>query len=228
MDDAKNALVLTVFAGSVAAVIVGYLVAWRSKRTVSRRVGSLMVASVAGFAGLVMSVWLMGAVMPLPPPDGGPLWEPLVFLLVFSPLPVGAFYLCAKFVREAHRAGQTEAMRNGIRSRQYLQVSATIVVSCLVCALAWWWHGSSTWWMNSTPSGIERLYPWLSTLTEVLNFPGWLVVMICDPRESQAQLATRLTDVLIPILSGLFWTLLAVLFVKLWRIFGGYVQKPAR
>ena len=39
-----------------------------------------MVASVAGFAGLVMSAWVMGAIMPLPPPDGEPLWEPLVFL----------------------------------------------------------------------------------------------------------------------------------------------------
>src|SRR5262252_179511 len=41
----------------------------------------------------------------------------------------------------------------------------------------WLWHRSSNWWMNSTPTGIERLYPWLDTLTVVLNHPGWLVVM---------------------------------------------------
>jgi hypothetical protein len=99
----QNALVLTIFAGSVVAVIVGYLLAWRSQRTAFRRAGSLMTAAVSGFAGLFMLAWLIGAVMPLPPPDGTPLWEPLVFLLVFSPLPLGAFYICAKFIRQARR-----------------------------------------------------------------------------------------------------------------------------
>ncbi|SRR6266478_6801956 len=103
MDDLNNVLVLSVFAGSMVAVIVGYLLAWRSKRTALRKAGSLMTAAVSGFAGLVMLAWLMGAVMPLPPPDGSPLWEPLVFLLAFSPFPIGAFYICAKFIRQALR-----------------------------------------------------------------------------------------------------------------------------
>jgi hypothetical protein len=47
---------------------------------------------------------LMGAVMPFPPPNGGPLWEQLVFLLIFSLLPLGAFYFCAKFIRQAFRS----------------------------------------------------------------------------------------------------------------------------
>src|SRR6266699_2093343 len=103
MDDLNNVLVLTIFAGSVVAVIVGYLLAWRSKRTAYRRTGSLMTAVVAGFAGLFMLAWLIGGVMPLPPPDGSPLWEPLVFLLVFSPLPLGALYISARFFRRALR-----------------------------------------------------------------------------------------------------------------------------
>jgi hypothetical protein len=103
MDDAGNVLVLTVFAASMVAVIVGYLLAWRSNRNVSRRVGSLMVAAVAGFAALFMSVRLIGAVMPFPPPDGGSVWGVLGLLLIFSPLPLGAFYLCAKFIRRAFR-----------------------------------------------------------------------------------------------------------------------------
>jgi hypothetical protein len=82
--------------------------------------------------------------------------------------------------------------------------------------------------MNSTPTGIERLYPWLDTLTVVLNLPGWLVVIIFDARESPKPVATTLTDTLIPILSGLFWALLVFLFVKLWRIIGGYVHKLAK
>ncbi len=107
MDDLdlnlNNLLVLTVFAGSVVALIVGYLLAWRSKRAAYRKTGSLMTAAVAGFAGLCMFFWLMGSVAPLPPPDGSPLWQPLTFLLVFSPLPIGMFYICARFIRQAYR-----------------------------------------------------------------------------------------------------------------------------
>ena len=91
MDDAGNILVLTIFAASMIAVIIGYLSAWRSNRNASRRVGSLMVAAVAGLAALFMSVRLIGAVMPLPPPDGGSVWGRLGVLLIFSPLPLGAF-----------------------------------------------------------------------------------------------------------------------------------------
>jgi hypothetical protein len=103
MDDVNNVLVLTTFAGSVVAVIVGYLLAWRAKRAAYRRAGSLMTAVVAGFAGLVALAWAISAVMPLPPPDGTSLWGPLVFLLVFSPLPLGALYISAKFIRRAVR-----------------------------------------------------------------------------------------------------------------------------
>src|SRR6267154_2226164 len=101
--DRENALVLTVFAGSAVAVIVGYLLAWRAKRTAYRRAGSLMTAVVAGFAGLFMLAWLIGAVMLLPPPDGTSVWGPLVFLLVFSPLPLGVLYISATFIRRALR-----------------------------------------------------------------------------------------------------------------------------
>jgi ABC-type Co2+ transport system permease subunit len=103
MDDLNNALVLAIFASSVIAVIAGYLLAWRAKRAASRRVGSSVTAVVAGFAGLFMLAWLLGAIMPFPPPDGRPLWGPLLVPLIFSPLPLGAFYICAKFIRHAHR-----------------------------------------------------------------------------------------------------------------------------
>jgi MFS family permease len=97
--DRNNLLVLAVFAGSLVAVIVGYVVAWRSKRKGLRTAGSFVTATVVGFAGLFILMWMIGAVMPLPPPDGTSLWEPLVFFLVFSPLPLGAFYLCSKLIR---------------------------------------------------------------------------------------------------------------------------------
>jgi hypothetical protein len=101
--DRNNLLVLTVFAVCVVAVIVGYLCAWRAKGTAYRKAGAIVTAVVAGSAGLFMLAWLIGAILPFPPPDGSPRWEPLVFFLVLSPLPLGAFYICAKFVRQALR-----------------------------------------------------------------------------------------------------------------------------
>ncbi len=101
--DRENSLVLAAFGLSLATVIVGYLVAWRSKRGAYRKAGSLVTAAVAGFAGLFMIMWMIGAVMPLPPPDGSSIWGPLLFLLIFSPIPFGALYICAKFIRRASR-----------------------------------------------------------------------------------------------------------------------------
>jgi CHASE2 domain-containing sensor protein len=104
IDDLNNVQVLTIAAACLAAAVVGYLLAWRSKRTFYRTAGSLMTAVVAGFAGLFMLVWLISAVMPLPPPDGSSLWGPVVFVLASSPLPLGALYISAKFLRRALRA----------------------------------------------------------------------------------------------------------------------------
>ena len=115
MDDVdrNNALVLMVFAIGIVAVIIGYLLAWRSKRATYRKTGALVTASVAGFAGFVMLMWLMGAIMPLPPPDGEPLWKPLAFFLLLSPIPLGAFYICAKFIRQAFRDGRNSRLEKG-------------------------------------------------------------------------------------------------------------------
>jgi hypothetical protein len=103
MDDLHNVLVLSIFAGSLIAFIVGYLLAWRARRTAYRRAGSLMTAVVVAFAGLLILRELIADVMPLPPPDGTLLWQPMVVLLIFSPLPLGAFYICARFIRRALR-----------------------------------------------------------------------------------------------------------------------------
>jgi len=108
MDDSdlNNAIVLAIFGGSLIAIVVGYLLAWRSKRTDFRRLGSAVTAVLLGFAGLFMLAWLLGAILPLPPPDGSPLWQSLVFFLALSPLPLGAFYFSVKLLRQALRDGQ--------------------------------------------------------------------------------------------------------------------------
>lgn len=104
--DVGNAVVLAVAALSIAALIAGYVVAWRSKNVVARKFGSWTVAAVSGLAGLVMTTWLIGAVLPFPPPDGSSVWGPLLAILLFSPIPIGAFYLSAKFARRVGSIGR--------------------------------------------------------------------------------------------------------------------------
>lgn len=48
-----------------------------------------------------MLFWLIGAVTPFPPPDGSPAWQSVLFFLTFAPLPLGAFYMCARLIRKA-------------------------------------------------------------------------------------------------------------------------------
>jgi hypothetical protein len=50
-----------------------------------------------------MLAWLIDAIMPVPPPNGGRFGNPCLSLLILSPLPLGAFYICARFVRQAWR-----------------------------------------------------------------------------------------------------------------------------
>jgi hypothetical protein len=103
----EKLLGLAILAGIAGVVIFGYLLAWRSRKTAYRRVGSLMLAAIAGLLGLVGVWWTIGAFMPFPPLDGTPLWELLLFLLVFlvfSLPPLGAFYICAKFIRQASKS----------------------------------------------------------------------------------------------------------------------------
>ena len=48
------------------------------------------------------SLYAIRSIMPFPPPAGGPLREVLIPLII-SPLPLGAFYISAKFVHKAFR-----------------------------------------------------------------------------------------------------------------------------
>lgn len=52
---------------------------------------------------------------------------------------------------------------------------------------------------------------WIGTGFLVVTIPGWFIVMMVKGDG----LATRLTDILIPILSGAFWGLLVILVAKL-------------
>jgi hypothetical protein len=108
MDDVdrNNLVVLTVFAGCLVAVIIGYLLAWRANGTGYRKAGSIMTAVVAGFGGFGHARMVDGYHPALSTSRWKPHWQPLVFFLAFSPLPFGAFYFCAKFIRQALRDDQ--------------------------------------------------------------------------------------------------------------------------
>ena len=83
----EKLLGLAIMAGIVGVVASGYLLAWRSNRAASRRAGSLLIAAIAGLVGLFGVWWAIGAVSPIPPPDGTSLWEVAVALLFLLPFP---------------------------------------------------------------------------------------------------------------------------------------------
>jgi len=109
-DDPENVLVFTIFGICMTAVIVGYLVAWRSRRDASRNAGSWLVAAVLGFAGIFISIWIIAALMPFQLGEEEPWWDIPAFLLILAPFPLGAFYFCAKFIRRARR---TDGVHSG-------------------------------------------------------------------------------------------------------------------
>ena len=97
----EKLLGLAIMAGIVGVVASGYLLAWWSNRAASRRAGSLVVAAIAGLVGLFGVWWAMGAVSPIPPPEGTPLWGIAIALLLLLPVPFGAPCISARFFRRA-------------------------------------------------------------------------------------------------------------------------------
>src|SRR5215831_14042287 len=78
--DRHNLLVLSVFGAAFLAFIVGYVVAWRSKRAAYRVIGSFMVAVSVGLFGLFALAWFIS--MP-----------PLLILLPLALVPLGLLYV---------------------------------------------------------------------------------------------------------------------------------------
>jgi len=92
---------------------------------------------------------------------------------------------------------------------KYLQAAAIMLAACVVNALAW------SWWRTGIATGIDRIDRALSYLSMVFWIPGWLIVSGLD--KSQAQLATKTTDILIPLLSGIIWGIFGLLALKTFR-----------
>ncbi|HKS82687.1 MAG TPA: hypothetical protein VJR23_14380 [Candidatus Acidoferrales bacterium] len=103
-EELNNIIVFAVFAACLIIVIVGYMLAWRSKGRRFGVVGLVVAAVVMGFAGLLMLAWTMGAMLPFSPTDRSSIWDPVLFVLINSPLILGAFYMAAKFLLRAIKA----------------------------------------------------------------------------------------------------------------------------
>ena len=104
-----------------------------------------------------------------------------------------------------------------MRRLKYLRKAAVIMlVTCIAAAIAW------AWWRGGVATGSSQIDLPLDWLSLALTLPGWFVVQTFDLREPQ--LATKLTDILIPLLSGLIWGLLVLVVLKLAQILREYVR----
>src|SRR5438309_11587959 len=97
-------------------------------------------------------------------------------------------------------------MSSRSKYRAYAYRAATIAAAYLVSLITWL---DNRMVINLTGRVVGRwnsVGAWIGTTCIVVTFPGWFIVMMV----SENQLATKLTDILIPILSGLFWGLLII------------------
>jgi hypothetical protein len=85
----------------VTMVAGGYVLAWRAKRTASRRLGSLLIVIVAGLLGLFFLAQAIGALTEALP-KGSP-WAYLLAIPVFLAVPTLCFAIAAIFTRRALR-----------------------------------------------------------------------------------------------------------------------------
>jgi hypothetical protein len=92
-----------------------------------------------------------------------------------------------------------------------------MLVACVVNVLAWWW------WRGGIATGNDHIDTLLSDLSMMFWLPGWFIVTGFD--KSQAQLATKTTDLLIPLLSGIIWGLLGLLALKSLRLVMKYFRR---
>ena len=95
-SDRNNLIVMVVLGLSLFSVTFGYVLAWTSTRPLYRAVGCWMVAAVSSFAGVFILLWIITI-------PSVSVKDLAVALTVLSPLPIGAFYMSAKFVRRAVR-----------------------------------------------------------------------------------------------------------------------------
>ena len=81
----------------VTMVAGGYVLAWKAKRTASRRMGSLLIVIVAGLLGIFFLAQAVGALTESSP--GGSPWAYILAIPVLFTIPTLCFAIVAVFIR---------------------------------------------------------------------------------------------------------------------------------
>jgi hypothetical protein len=101
---------------------------------------------------------------------------------------------------------------------KHLPSSMIMLIACTASELGWWW------WRGAIATGRDQIDTFVSYLSVMFWFPGWFIVTGFD--NSQVQLATKTTDILIPLVSGIIWGLFGLLALKSSRLVMKYVHRP--
>ena len=104
MDERAGPILLLI---PFVLVVAGYLLAWRGTSPKLRKSGNLIAATVMGFIALFGSWWALGMTIGIWPLDGsgaGPHTTGEVLLALVAEIsslivPLGAWYLCARFAK---------------------------------------------------------------------------------------------------------------------------------
>jgi len=109
-------------------------------------------------------------------------------------------------------------MNGATKYPKYLPSSVIMLIACIAGALAWWW------WTSGITTGSDHIDTFLTYFSVMFWLPGWFIVGGFD--NNQAQLATKTTDILIPLVSGIIWGLFGLLALKSSRLVMKYVHRP--
>jgi hypothetical protein len=108
-------------------------------------------------------------------------------------------------------------MKVATKYRKYLPATAVMLVAYLTNLLAWWC------WRGGLITGNDRIDSWLAYLSIVLCVPGWLILS-----KGYEDPGTRFTHILVPVLNGLIWGLLALLILKCSKVLLKYIDSSAK
>jgi hypothetical protein len=85
----------------VTMVVGGYVLAWKAKRTASRKLGSLLIVGVTGLLGLFFLAQALGALSETSP--GGSRWGLILAIPILLAFPIVCFVIAAVFIRRILR-----------------------------------------------------------------------------------------------------------------------------
>src|SRR5713226_8653084 len=110
-------------------------------------------------------------------------------------------------------------MKRRTSYQTYAYRAVTVAAAYLVSLIAWL-DNRGVISLTAQRFVGHSVEAWIGTASLVVTIPGWFIVTLVR----SDQLATKLTDILIPILSGAVWGLLAILVAKLTKLLLRYTR----